>query len=164
MASCCRVRVVLAIERNRLSIIGIPSNAFIRPANRHKEVFFGGVQCVVMVTGIGVVQSVNRRIGLFWSFPAFAFIFPAGRDEKVFLIIRSRIEMLAGIRIIETMHHNFRRFLWVGAICSCQQSRFPAFYCRQIRNAEWSITILIPSILFWKFLEDVYCCLGIANF
>ncbi|UNT93428.1 hypothetical protein KWG61_00925 [Allobaculum sp. Allo2] len=60
MCTAFCIRVVDAIKRCRRSGSGIESDAFIVPAQFDQPFFFLNIRCVVMISGIWIIQSVDR--------------------------------------------------------------------------------------------------------
>lgn len=57
-----RIGVVLAVERHALLVVRIPTDAFVSPARREQCVALDRARRVVMIAGIGVVETVHRRV------------------------------------------------------------------------------------------------------
>lgn len=108
--------IILTVQREFVRRIGrVPADTLIPPTLRDEHVPLVAVHRVMVITGIGIIQTVNRNRGLYRSHPSDTFIVPAKAFQIIPFIAIRRIEMLAGIRIVHTVH-------LLGAlirICTC---------------------------------------------
>lgn len=95
MTSSLRIGIVLTIERYARFRSGIPAGTFIFSSKSDQNFTLSGIQCVMMIARISVIQTVNRCIAGFRSNPGDSFILPSAFHQILFLIQVCGIEMFS---------------------------------------------------------------------